>query len=221
MANAIAAYNPQLSPLDNWDQNIVPGNHEIELLALAGKPGAPSWIDVSKALCEGTRKDDLVEKFYNNPRGCAYTWFFLLPREKEEIWNHICEIKGEIAFITPVGDDHAASISDLKWVLAQSEREPQLVERYQGNYRTIAIIWKVLTVATQCKLWDEQLVPKGKEIKFLSHESLQTRQRKREIQQMLSQEEGKRRIALEAKYMKKRKKRDFLQAYLHPNAQKV
>lgn len=50
MANAIAAYNPQLSSLENWDQNIVPGNHEIELLALAGKPGSPSWLDVSQAI---------------------------------------------------------------------------------------------------------------------------------------------------------------------------
>lgn len=141
-----------------WDECLVFGSLEIDFL---------HFVEVNATIqsifSDGQRRVRLLEKYANNPEALAMVWKTLTTNQKNYVWlQTIVHNRWEIPFLSRI-----AAVCDP--IINGEKNRTDLIQSYAHQAPALAVIFKVINVYSQKKLWDEVIVHKNLEMEFLSH----------------------------------------------------
>lgn len=141
-----------------WDECLVFGSLEIDFL---------HFVEVNETFqsifSDGQRRVRLLEKYANNPEALAMVWKTLTTNQKNYVWlQTIVRNRWEIPFLSRI-----AAVCDP--IINGEKNRSDLIQSYANQAPALAVIFKVINVHSQKKLWDEVIVRKNLEVEFLSH----------------------------------------------------
>lgn len=141
-----------------WDECLVRWNLEIDFLHFV-------VVDerIEHIFSDGQRRVQLLRKYANAPEDLAIIWKILSNNLRNYIWlQTIIHNRWEIRFLSRF-------IPELDPIINEESNRTHLIQSYANQAPDLAVIFKVVDIIFQKKIWDKFIVRKDLEMEFLSH----------------------------------------------------